>query len=86
MDIQWLGEKHVAQLVEKGLIKDAADLYFVKKEDLLPLERMGDKLADNILAAIDGSKHPPSPASSSPWAFVSSANTRRRFSPVTLAH
>lgn len=61
MDIQWLGEKHVAQLVEKGLVKDAADLYFVKKEDLLPLERMGDKLADNILAAIDGSKHPPLP-------------------------
>ena len=59
MDIQWLGEKHVAQMVEKGLIKDAADLYFVKKEDLLPLERMGDKLADNILAAIEGSKHPP---------------------------
>ena len=59
MDIQWLGEKHVAQLVDKGLIKDAADLYFVKKEDLLPLERMGDKLADNILAAIEGSKQPP---------------------------
>ena len=59
MDIQWLGEKHVAQMVEKGLIKDAADLYFVRKEDLLPLERMGDKLADNILAAIEGSKHPP---------------------------
>lgn len=59
MDIQWLGEKHVAQMVEAGLIKDAADLYFVKKEDLLPLERMGDKLADNILAAIGGSKQPP---------------------------
>ena len=59
MDIQWLGEKHVAQLVETGLIKDAADLYFLKKEDLLPLERMGDKLADNVLAAIEGSKHPP---------------------------
>ena len=61
MDIQWLGEKHVAQLVEKGLIKDAADLYYVRKEDLLPLERMGDRLADNILAAIEGSKHPPLP-------------------------
>jgi len=48
-------------MVEKGLIKDAADLYFVRKEDLLPLERMGDKLADNILAAIEGSKHPPLP-------------------------
>ena len=61
MDIQWLGEKHVAQLVEKNLVKDAADLYYLKKEDLLPLERMGDKLADNILAAIESSKHPPLP-------------------------
>lgn len=59
MDIQWLGEKHVGQLIDNGLIKDAGDLYSLKKEDLLPLERMGDKLADNILAAIDGSKHPP---------------------------
>ena len=58
MDIQWLGEKHAAQLLEAGLIKDAADLYTLKKDDLLPLERMGDKLADNILAAIDGSKRP----------------------------
>ena len=48
-------------LSKQGLIKDAADLYSVKKEDLLPLERMGDKLADNILAAIEGSKHPPLP-------------------------
>ena len=61
MDIQWLGEKHAAQLLEAGLIKDAADLYTLKKEDLLPLERMGDKLADNILAAIEGSKRPPLP-------------------------
>jgi len=61
LDIQWLGEKHVAQLIESGLVKDAGDLYSLKKEDLLPLERMGDKLADNILAAIAGSKHPPLP-------------------------
>ena len=59
MDIQWLGEKHVAQLVEKNLIKDAGDLYALQKEQLLPLERMGEKLADNILAAIQGSKTPP---------------------------
>lgn len=59
MDIQWQGEKHVTQLVETGLIKDAGDLYSLQKEQLLPLERMGDKLADNILAAIEGSKTPP---------------------------
>ena len=59
LDIQWLGEKHVTQLIESGLIKDAGDLYGLKKEQLLPLERMGDKLADNILAAIAASKTPP---------------------------
>lgn len=58
MDIEGLGEKHVHQLIEQGLIDDAGDLYSLQKSDLLPLERMGDKLADNILAAIAGSKHP----------------------------
>ncbi len=61
MDIQWLGEKHCRQLIEQGLIKDAGDLYFLTKEQLLPLERMGDKLADNILEALAGSKSPPLP-------------------------
>ena len=61
MDIQWLGEKHIAQMVEHGLINDAADLYFLTKDTLLPLERMGEKLAENILAAIAKSKHPPLP-------------------------
>ena len=59
LDIQWLGEKHVTQLIEAGLIKDAGDLFTLTKEQLLPLERMGDKLADNILAAIAASKTPP---------------------------
>ena len=52
LDIAGLGERHIAQLIEAGLIKDAADLFTLQKDDLLPLERMGDKLADNILAAI----------------------------------
>ena len=59
MDIEWLGEKHVTQLIDSGLIKDAGDLFSLTKEQLLPLERMGDKLADNILAAIAASKTPP---------------------------
>jgi len=59
MDIQWLGEKHVAQLIDTGLIQDAGDLYALTQEQLLPLERMGDKLAANIIAAIHGSKNPP---------------------------
>ncbi len=61
MDIQWLGEKHIMQLLEQGLIRDAGDLYSLTKEQLVPLERMGDKLADNIITAIEGSKHPPLP-------------------------
>jgi DNA ligase (NAD+) len=56
MDIAGLGERHIAQLIAAGLVKDPGDLYFLRKEDLLPLERMGDKLADNILAAIEKSK------------------------------
>ncbi|MDX1932227.1 MAG: NAD-dependent DNA ligase LigA [Capsulimonadales bacterium] len=53
LDIAGLGERHIAQLIGAGLVRDRADLFFLKKEDLLPLERMGDKLADNILRAID---------------------------------
>ncbi len=56
MDVEGMGDAHVEQLVEKGLIKDPADLYYLKKEDLLPLERMGDKLVSNILEAIEKSK------------------------------
>ena len=56
MDVEGIGDAQVEQLVEKGLIKDPADLYYLKKEDLLPLERMGDKLASNILEAIEKSK------------------------------
>ncbi|MGO8670201.1 MAG: NAD-dependent DNA ligase LigA [Capsulimonadaceae bacterium] len=59
MDIEGIGEKHVQQLIEAGLIADSGDLYALRKPDLVKLERMGDKLADNILAAIDASKNPP---------------------------
>jgi DNA ligase (NAD+) len=56
MDIDGLGVKLIGQLLEKGLVRDPADLYRLKKSDLLELERMGDKLADNLLAAVAGSK------------------------------
>lgn len=56
LDIAGLGERHIAQLIAAGLVRDPTDLFFLKKENLLPLERMGDKLADNILAAIEKSK------------------------------
>ncbi|MFZ8814253.1 MAG: NAD-dependent DNA ligase LigA [Thermus aquaticus] len=56
MDIQGLGEKLVEKLLEKGLVRDVADLYRLKKEDLLDLERMGEKSAENLLRQIEESK------------------------------
>jgi DNA ligase (NAD+) len=59
MDIEGLGDKMVAQLVDTKLIRDPADIYFLKKEKLLTLERMAEKSANNLLAAIERSKTPP---------------------------
>ena len=59
MDIEGLGEKQIASLLEAGLVKDAADLYRLFLDQLLPLERMGEKLATKILANIEGSKTRP---------------------------
>lgn len=56
LNIEGLGEKMIEQLVDKGLVKDYADLYTLTRENLLTLERMGPKLAANILAAIQGSR------------------------------
>jgi len=58
MDIEGLGEKLVDQLVDGGLVKTPADLYLLDLERLAGLERMGEKSARNLLAAIDGSKTP----------------------------
>ncbi|GIW39527.1 MAG: DNA ligase [Candidatus Binatia bacterium] len=58
MDIDGLGEKLVSQLVETGLVRDVADLYTLRKEDLVRLERMADKSAQNLLDAIARSKRP----------------------------
>lgn len=56
MNIDGVGEKVLTALFDAGLIKNSADLYFLKKEDLVELERMGEKSAENILAAIAESK------------------------------
>ncbi len=61
MDIDGLGYKLIEQLVDRGMIKDPADLYFLTKEKLLELERTGDKLAQNIQESIQGSKKPTLP-------------------------
>ncbi|MCL6450819.1 MAG: NAD-dependent DNA ligase LigA [Acetobacteraceae bacterium] len=59
MDIEGLGPAMVTQLVDAGLLRDPADLYFLKREDLLPLERVGEKSAANLLEAIAGSRQNP---------------------------
>lgn len=56
MDIDGLGVKLIDQLVDKGLVKDVADLYSIKKEELIALERMASKSAQNIIDAIEKSK------------------------------
>lgn len=56
MDVDGLGEKIVDQLVEKNLVKDVADLYALKIADLVELERMGEKSAQNLIDEIAGSK------------------------------
>lgn len=57
MDIDGLGEKLVAQLVDKGLVKDVADLYGLMKDHIAGLERMADKSAQNLLDALEASKN-----------------------------
>jgi DNA ligase (NAD+) len=59
MDIVGLGIKIVEQLVQTRLINDVADLYTIKKEQLLQLEGFADKKAENLLAAIDASRTRP---------------------------
>lgn len=56
MDIDGLGEKYIDQLLRLGLVHDVADLYQLTVADLMRFERMGDKLADNLLGAIAASK------------------------------
>ncbi len=56
MDIEGLGDKLIDQLVELSLVKDIADLYSLKKEELAELERMAEKSAENLLNALGRSK------------------------------
>ncbi|WP_078592541.1 NAD-dependent DNA ligase LigA [Evansella clarkii] len=56
MNIDGLGERVIIQLFEHELIEDVADLYKLKREELLKLERMGEKSVDNLLKAIEATK------------------------------
>lgn len=55
-DIEGLGEKIVEQLLAEGLIKDPADVFYLKKDELTPLERFAEKSAANLIAEIEKSK------------------------------
>jgi DNA ligase (NAD+) len=59
MDIVGLGIRIVEQLASSGLVKDVADLYYLKKEDLLALEGFAEKKAENLLESIDTSRRRP---------------------------
>jgi DNA ligase (NAD+) len=63
LDIEGLGVKWVQQLVDQGLVHSVADLYGLRVEDLLPLERMGPQLAQKLVGAIAASQ-------TRPWAAV----------------
>ncbi|NJN20877.1 MAG: NAD-dependent DNA ligase LigA [Leptolyngbya sp. RL_3_1] len=63
LDINGVGQKWIEQWVDQGLIKSVADLYGLTVETLLPLERMGEQLAEKLVAAIQASKQ-------QPWARV----------------
>jgi DNA ligase (NAD+) len=59
MDIEGLGGETVALLVRENLIEDYADLYTLSKEDILPLERMAEKSAENLIKGVEASKDIP---------------------------
>ena len=59
MDIDGVGEKLIIQLVDAGMVTSIADLYALNKNELLKLERMGEKKAHNVLSAIEQSKERP---------------------------
>ncbi len=62
MDIEGLGQKLIDQLVERGMVKDIADLYALTTEQLAGLERMAEKSADNLKRELDRSKDAPLPS------------------------
>jgi DNA ligase (NAD+) len=57
MDIEGLGERFIEQLLSLRLVHNVADIYRLTRADFMRFERMGDKLAGNLLAAIENSKH-----------------------------
>ncbi|HKJ71066.1 MAG TPA: NAD-dependent DNA ligase LigA [Gammaproteobacteria bacterium] len=59
LDIEGLGEKLAMQLIDTGLVETPADLFRLTREQLEGLDRMAEKSADNLVNALEASKHPP---------------------------
>ncbi|MCK5161744.1 MAG: NAD-dependent DNA ligase LigA, partial [Candidatus Aureabacteria bacterium] len=59
MEIEGLGKSLVSVLVDKKMVRDFADIYYIKKEDIAGLERMGEKSAGNLISAVNASKNKP---------------------------
>ena len=59
MDIDGLGPSIIEQMLEKNLIQNAADLYYIKAEDIAKMDKLGEKSADNLIAALEKSKTNP---------------------------
>jgi DNA ligase (NAD+) len=70
MDIENIGPALIEQFVDAGLVKNFADIYKLQKQDLLELERMADKSAQNVIDAIEKSKHQPL------WRFIAALGIR----------
>ncbi len=61
LDIEGLGEKNVIALINAGLVKDQADIFIIKKDDLLKLDRFAEISAEKLVKAIQEKKNPPLP-------------------------
>ncbi|MEW5702644.1 MAG: NAD-dependent DNA ligase LigA [Candidatus Zixiibacteriota bacterium] len=61
VDIEGMGYRYIEQLVDKGIVQDMADIYFLDREKLARMDRMGPKLAENLLNAIDRARRPDLP-------------------------
>jgi len=59
MDIDGLGPSIIEQMLEKNLIQNAADLYYIKVEDIAKMDKLGEKSADNLISALEKSKANP---------------------------
>lgn len=61
VDVEGMGYRFIEQLVDKDIIKDVADIYFLDEAKLHAMDRMGAKLAENLVSAIDRARHPDLP-------------------------